>query len=184
MAPLIHRKNVWSYNKQISSKTSSINVNPTVWRISSGSPTGSYSGNKCSFVGILSQLSLSSSFGRKIKINLWIGLSSNFFFPDWVTRRRTLRTSLSSLGSWDFCHSAKWPLVPRAGLVGNNDNITDLAVGTDFIPFLTFLLKQAVFSLPAAPKTGPRGIEFFAIFVWSKDLVVRNYPEGVKLLSL
>ena len=40
----------------------------------------------------------------------------------------------------DLRHSGKWPLVPRAGLVANKDNITDLAVRTDIIPFLTFLL--------------------------------------------
>ena len=40
----------------------------------------------------------------------------------------------------DFGHSGKWPLVSRAGIIANKDNITNLAVRTDIIPFLAFLL--------------------------------------------
>ena len=40
----------------------------------------------------------------------------------------------------DLGHSGKWPLVSRAGIITNKDNITNLAVRTDIIPFLAFLL--------------------------------------------
>jgi len=40
----------------------------------------------------------------------------------------------------DFGYSGKWPRVPKTGFVTNEDNITNLTVGANIIPFLTFLL--------------------------------------------
>ena len=40
----------------------------------------------------------------------------------------------------DFGYSGKWPRVFRTGFVTNEDNITNLTVGANIIPFLTFLL--------------------------------------------
>ena len=40
----------------------------------------------------------------------------------------------------DLRHFGKWPLVSRGGIIANKDNITNLAVRNDIIPFLAFLL--------------------------------------------
>ena len=55
-----------------------------------------------------------------------------------------------------------------------------MAVRADIIP----LAVANSILVASGAKTDLTGTEFFAIFFSSKDLVLRNYPEGVKLLSL
>ena len=55
-----------------------------------------------------------------------------------------------------------------------------MAVRADIIP----LAVANSILVASGTKTDLTGTEFFAIFFSSKDLVLRNYPEGVKLLSL
>ena len=142
MAPLIHCKNVWSYNKQILRLEVFLEF------------------DQCQSF-LYEESDQAPRRGRTPSVKVTSSMSESFvaFIFTWAVNQDQLvngsfkKTSFSRPGDEeedlpnksvftgiDFRYSGKWPLVPRTGFTTNEDNIANLTVGANVIPFLTYLL--------------------------------------------
>ena len=97
-------------------------------RISSSSTTWSYPSSKGYFIGVSIAFISTWAVNKDQLVNGSFKKTS--FFPDWVTRRTTFRTSLLSLGQTSVT-------LARTGFITNEANIANFVVGANVFVFIS-----------------------------------------------
>lgn len=102
---------------------------------------------------------------------MWIGLSRNFLFP--LADKPVLTRE-------DFSSLCEGPLISGARFLPDQDNVTDLAVWTDNVPFLTPTFVAGNILVAIGTKTVLPGTALNATVSSCKDPVIKRWAWSLK----